>query len=236
MAVNRLPPMVRSGVVGVSLALVCGVQSASAQWRPARPDDPVRVEAWHGEAGIRIRLLMEDGWYIYGVDAERIGLPLQVLPAEGEERLSLSPLEPAEITTVEGRTLPIHRGRADFLARLPHGGVGGEVRVRWAACRGDICIPRESRVRVDEARLTRLAMGQESLRDDLGAVAEGVSMDGERIDRFSREMLGVTAMVWDLAGRPPNSIGVSPQAGPTASARTSTHRRPGSQSRSAPLR
>jgi hypothetical protein len=146
--VNPTGPLLRTGVA-FGLALLAGVladaQAASAQWRPARPDDPVRVEAWQGEAGIRVRLAVDDGWYVYGVDAEGIGLPLQVLPAEGDEPLGLSTVDPPETTIVEGRRVPIHRGRADFLADAPPGNVAGAVRVRWAACRGDLCIPRESR-------------------------------------------------------------------------------------------
>lgn len=147
------PARVRRMAFGALLVLVAGAlaggaQEAAAQWRPARSDDPVRVEAWQDGSGLRVRLAIDDGWYVYGVEAEGIGLPLQVLPAEGDEPLAVSSVGSAALTTVNRRQVPIHRGSADFVAGVPAAGVGGAVRVRWAACRGDLCVPRESRVEV----------------------------------------------------------------------------------------
>jgi hypothetical protein len=136
------------GPAGAALALLLGVGAAAGQWRPAQPDDPVRVQAHRGASGIEVRLRIEAGWYVYGVGAAGIGLPLQVLSARGEGRLELASTTAPEVIDVEGESVPIHRGRADLRIEGTPEAVGGRLRVRWAACRADLCIPRESRVRV----------------------------------------------------------------------------------------
>ena len=57
----------------------------------------------------------------------------------------------------------------------------------------------------NDARFARLEIGQEQLRDDLRAVAEGVTSNGERIDRLGERVDGVDGMVRELAGVEPVS-------------------------------
>ena len=54
-------------------------------------------------------------------------------------------------------------------------------------------------------RLTRLEVGQEQLRDELRGVAEGVTLNGERLDRANDRIDGVDGLVRELAGVKPAS-------------------------------
>ncbi len=54
-------------------------------------------------------------------------------------------------------------------------------------------------------RLKRLEIGQEQLHDDLRGVAEGVTMNGERLDRANARIDGVDSLVRQLAGLKPAS-------------------------------
>lgn len=128
-----------AALLGVVLGGLAPGEGVRAQ-TPGDPD-PVRLVIESSTGGSVLRLEVADGWYVYGTGASTVGLPLRAERVADGAPLPLRPLSAPEVVEVAGVPVPIHRGTTRF--RIDPGGsrAGVAVRVSWAACRGDLCMP-----------------------------------------------------------------------------------------------
>ncbi len=146
--------MTRLPAALAGLALLLSPLALSGQWTPTRDGDPVTVVAESADrvrGGFSVRVDIAPGWYVYGVDATSLGLPLSVVTDDGEP-LPVRTLHAPDTTAFEGTAIPVHRGLVELRVDVSELNHPRYLRVRWAACRGDLCIPRETRVQVAGSR------------------------------------------------------------------------------------
>lgn len=137
------------GVALVALALggtvVAASQAAAQAVEPERVRIEARVDAPASDTLVTVVLSVPDGWTVYDADPGEAGLSLrmewvgkggaEVLPVE--VRLP----EPREAMSA-GYRVRLHEGEVRVVLRPPPPGLDRPMlRIRWGACRGDLCVP-----------------------------------------------------------------------------------------------
>lgn len=131
------------GIVGTLLALVL----AGPVWGQETGDSIVDVALERTAGGaLALEITVADGWYVYATEPGPSGLPLTVTWIPGGAAAASSAVWPVADTVLSsGQRLATYRGRLRVVLDEPRQ-PSDIVEVRWAACRGDLCVPGVTRV------------------------------------------------------------------------------------------